>query len=99
MWPGAPPAMAPLTQPFASTPGAEAIAIAAAKTAANIHFMTALRILETAESIRSGGCRSGLLRGRGKASVRQLRRDATAPQRALDQTCGLADESRVSSNS
>src|ERR1700740_2776811 len=32
--------MAPLMQPFASAPGAEAIAIAAAKTAANIHFMT-----------------------------------------------------------
>jgi hypothetical protein len=47
-----------LMQPFASAPGAEVIAIAAAKTAANIHFMTALRILETAESIRSVGGRS-----------------------------------------
>jgi hypothetical protein len=53
-----------LMQPFASTPGAEATAIAAAKTAANIHFMTALRMLETAESTRSGGGRSGLLRGK-----------------------------------
>jgi hypothetical protein len=52
-----------LMQPFASAPGAKAIAIAAAKTAANIHFMTALRLLETAESIRPGGGRSGVLRG------------------------------------
>src|ERR1700756_5713693 len=56
--------MAPLMQPFASAPGAEATAIAAAKTAANIHFMTALRILETTESIRSGRGRSGVLRSK-----------------------------------
>jgi hypothetical protein len=43
MCPAAPPTTAPLMQPFASALGAEAIAIAAAKTAANIHFMTALR--------------------------------------------------------
>jgi hypothetical protein len=43
----APPTMAPVMQPFASTPGGRTIAIADAMTAANIHFMTALQMLET----------------------------------------------------
>jgi len=63
----------------ASTPGAEAIAIAAAKTAANIHFMTALPILETAESIRSGEGRSGLQRSKATGLGLPMIVSSTAP--------------------
>src|ERR1700758_4758177 len=84
--------MAPLMQPFASAPGAEATAIAAAKTAANIHFMTVLRTLETVESIRSQGGRSGVLRSKATgfglpvcdapASLTSVRRMASRPSRS-----------------